>query len=126
MKWKALVLFLAIAAAGILTACSAGGQEPPPSQEPAPAPVPGQEQEIDPDKEVLVYAQLLGSNAVDAPRRDLIDRFNRSHDDVQIVVKDYSLTATDDPKSWKFGATSTSNPALSNSSITTCFTGSLL
>ena len=96
LKWKALVLFLAIAAAGILAACSAGGQEPPPSQEPAPAPVPGQEQEIDPDKEVLVYAQLLGSNAVDAPRRDLIDRFNRSHDDVQIVVKDYSYSETDD------------------------------
>lgn len=96
IKWKALVLFLAIAAAGILAACSAGGQEPPPSQEPAPAPVPGQEQEIDPDKEVLVYAQLLGSNAVDAPRRDLIDRFNRSHDDVQIVVKDYSYSETDD------------------------------
>ena len=95
LKWKAMMLFLAIAAAGILTACSAGGQEPPPSQEPAPAPVPGQEQEIDPDKEVLVYAQLLGSNAVDAPRRDLIDRFNRSHDDVQIVVKDYSYSATD-------------------------------
>ncbi len=96
LKWKAMMLFLAIAAAGILAACSAGGQEPPPSQEPAPAPVPGQEQEIDPDKEVLVYAQLLGSNAVDAPRRDLIDRFNRSHDDVQIVVKDYSYSETDD------------------------------
>lgn len=96
LKWKAMMLFLAIAAAGILTACSAGGQEPPPSQEPAPAPVPGQEPEIDPDKEVLVYAQLLGSNAVDAPRRDLIDRFNRSHDDVQIVVKDYSYSETDD------------------------------
>ena len=97
LKWKAMMLFLAIAAAGILTACGAGGQEPPPSQEPAPAPVvPGQEQEIDPDKEVLVYAQLLGSNAVDAPRRDLIDRFNRSHDDVQIVVKDYSYSETDD------------------------------
>ena len=96
LKWKAMMLFLAIAAAGILAACSAGGQEPPPSQEPAPAPVPGQEPEIDPDKEVLVYAQLLGSNAVDAPRRDLIDRFNRSHDDVQIVVKDYSYSETDD------------------------------
>ena len=96
LKWKAMMLFLAIAAAGILTACSAGGQEPPPSQEPAPAPVPGQEQEIDPDKEVLVFAQLSGSNADRSVRRDVIDRFNRSHDDVQIVVKDYSLTATDD------------------------------
>ncbi len=81
----------------LLTACSAGGQEPPPSQEPAPAPVvPGQEQEIDPDKEVLVFAQLSGSNSERSVRRDVIDRFNRSHDDVQIVVKDYSLTATDD------------------------------
>ncbi len=79
----------------LLTACSAGGQEPPPSQEPAPAPVPGQEQEIDPDKEVLVFAQLSGSNSERSVRRDVIDRFNRSHDDVQIVVKDYSLTATD-------------------------------
>ncbi len=96
LKWKAMMLFLAIAAAGILAACSAGGQEPPPSQEPAPAPVPGQEQEIDPDKEVLVFAQLSGSNSERSVRRDVIDRFNRSHDDVQIVVKDYSLTATDD------------------------------
>ena len=96
LKWKAMMLFLAIAAAGILTACSAGGQEPPPSQEPAPAPAPGQEQEIDPDKEVLVFAQLSGSNSERSVRRDVIDRFNRSHDDVQIVVKDYSLTATDD------------------------------
>ena len=95
VKWKALVLFLAIAAAGILTACSAGGQEPPPSQEPAPAPAPGQEQEIDPDKEVLVFAQLSGSNSDQTVRRDVIDRFNRSHDDVQIVVKDYSYSATD-------------------------------
>ncbi len=95
MKWKAMMLFLAIAAAGILTACSAGGQEPPPSQEPAPAPVPGQEQEIDPDKEVLVFAQLTGSNSDQTVRRDVIDRFNRSHDDVQIVVKDYSYSATD-------------------------------
>ena len=96
LKWKAMMLFLAIAAAGILAACSAGGQEPPPSQEPAPAPVPGQEQEIDPDKEVLVFAQLSGSNADRSVRRDLIDRFNRSHDDVQIVVKDYSYSETDD------------------------------
>ncbi len=95
LKWKAMMLFLAIAAAGILTACSAGGQEPPPSQEPAPAPVPGQEQEIDPDKEVLVFAQLTGSNSDQTVRRDVIDRFNRSHDDVQIVVKDYSYSATD-------------------------------
>ena len=91
-----MMLFLAIAAAGILTACGAGGQEPPPSQEPAPAPVvPGQEQEIDPDKEVLVFAQLSGSNSDQTVRRDVIDRFNRSHDDVQIVVKDYSYSATD-------------------------------
>ena len=96
LKWKAMMLFLAIAAAGILTACGAGGQEPPPSQEPAPAPVPGQEQETDPNKEVLVFAQLSGSNSERSVRRDVIDRFNRSHDDVQIVVKDYSLTATDD------------------------------
>ena len=96
LKWKAMMLFLAIAAAGILAACSAGGQEPPPSQEPAPAPVPGQEQEIDPDKEVLVFAQLSGSNADRSVRRDVIDRFNRSHDDVQIVVKDYSYSETDD------------------------------
>ena len=95
LKWKAMMLFLAIAAAGILTACSAGGQEPPPSQEPAPAPAPGQEQEIDPDKEVLVLAQLTGSNSDQTVRRDVIDRFNRSHDDVQIVVKDYSYSATD-------------------------------
>ena len=96
IKWKAMMLFLAIAAAGILTACGAGGQEPPPSQEPAPAPVvPGQEQEIDPDKEVLVFAQLSGSNSDQTVRRDVIDRFNRSHDDVQIVVKDYSYSATD-------------------------------
>ena len=96
IKWKALVLFLMISALGTLTACSAGGQELPPSQEPAPAPVPGQEQETDPNKEVLVFAQLSGSNADRSVRRDVIDRFNRSHDDVQIVVKDYSLTATDD------------------------------
>ncbi len=95
LKWKAMMLFLAIAAAGILAACSAGGQEPPPSQEPAPTPVPGQEQEIDPDKEVLVFAQLTGSNSDQTVRRDVIDRFNRSHDDVQIVVKDYSYSATD-------------------------------
>ena len=90
VKWKAMMLFLAIAAAGILAACSAGGQEPPPSQEPAPAPAPGQEQEIDPDKEVLVFAQLSESNSERSVRRDVIDRFNRTHDDVQIVVKDYS------------------------------------
>lgn len=95
LKWKVMMLLLAIAAAGILTACSAGGQEPPPSQEPAPTPVPGQEQEIDPDKEVLVFAQLTGSNSDQTVRRDVIDRFNRSHDDVQIVVKDYSYSATD-------------------------------
>ena len=95
LKWKVMMLLLAIAAAGILTACSAGGQEPPPSQEPAPTPVPGQAQEIDPDKEVLVFAQLTGSNSDQTVRRDVIDRFNRSHDDVQIVVKDYSYSATD-------------------------------
>ena len=91
VKWKALVLFLMISALGTLAACgNAGGQEPPPSQEPAPAPAPGQEQEIDPDKEVLVFAQLSGSNSERSVRRDVIDRFNRTHDDVQIVVKDYS------------------------------------
>ena len=95
LKWKVMMLLLAIAAAGILTACSAGGQEPPPSQEPAPAPVPGQEQETDPNKEVLVFAQLSGSNADRSVRRDVIDRFRSEHDDVQIVVKDYSYSATD-------------------------------
>lgn len=42
-RWRTFVLAVFLALATLLTACSAGGQKPLPSQEP------GQEQEIDPD-----------------------------------------------------------------------------
>ena len=79
-----LVVLLALAI--LLAACSADGQELPSSQEQEPStkqdPVP--EQEVDPNKEVLTYAVL--SPSFD---REAVDKFNRSHDGVQIVVEDY-------------------------------------
>lgn len=89
------ILLLSIFAVCLLTACGHNA-EPPPSQEPAPVTAPGQEQEIDPGKEVLIYAQTTPMDGWNSFRRDVIDKFNRTHDDVQIVVKDYSNTPTDD------------------------------
>ena len=83
-------LAVLLALAMLLAACSAGGQEPLPSQEQVPAgeqdpsAEQGPEQEIDPNKEVLTYAVIRPSFD-----REAVDKFNRSHDDVQIVVKDY-------------------------------------
>lgn len=93
LKRRIPILLLSIFAVCLLAACGhKDSAEPPPSQDPAPAP--GQEQEIDPNKEVLILAQTDGFN--NPLPRDMIDKFNRTHDDVQIVVKDYSNTPTDD------------------------------
>ena len=89
------ILLLSIFAVCLLTACGHNA-EPPPSQEPAPVTAPGQEQEIDPNKEVLIYAQTTPMDGYSSFRRDVIDKFNRTHDDVQIVVKDYCYSPTDD------------------------------
>lgn len=89
IRWRTFVLAVFLALETLLTACSAGGQKPPPSQEPESAPAPGQEQEIDPDKEVLIYARTLPADGVYGIDREIIDKFNRTHDGVQIVVKDY-------------------------------------
>ncbi len=89
------ILLLSIFAVCLLTACGHNA-EPPPSREPAPVTAPGQEQEIDPGKEVLIYAQTTPMDGWNSFRRDVIDKFNRTHDDVQIVVKDYCYSATDD------------------------------
>lgn len=97
LKRRVPILLLSIFAVCLLAACGhKDSAEPPPSQEPAPAAVPGQEQEIDPNKEVLIYAQTTPMDGYSSFRRDVIDKFNRTHDDVQIVVKDYSNTPTDD------------------------------
>lgn len=85
--WRAFALALWMAAACVLSACGSGE-----GAEPGPAP----EQEIDPNKKVLIYAQTTPMDGWNSFRRDVIDKFNRTHDDVQIVVKDYRYSATDD------------------------------
>lgn len=72
----------------LLTACSAGGRQRITPDELDPA----LKQEIDPDKEILIYARTSPADTgyynvwFD---RAAVDKFNRSHDDVQILVKDY-------------------------------------
>ena len=62
----------------VLSACSAGGENPAPDPEP------------EPGVTTLIYAQI-SENGVD---REWLDRFNREHEgEVQIEVRDYSQTS---------------------------------
>ena len=62
----------------VLSACSAGGENPTPDPEP------------EPGVTTLIYAQI-SENGVD---REWLDRFNREHEgEVQIEVRDYSQTS---------------------------------
>ena len=65
MKW--IFLPVCLRAALVLPACSAGGQSRAPSEN------------------TLIYANLSESG----PDREAIDKFNRTHEDVQIEVRDY-------------------------------------
>ena len=84
---KNFVLFC-VALALLLAACSVDGQKrqiTPEELDPA------LNQEIDPDKEILIYARtspISGSSNLFFDRQ-AVDKFNRTHDDVQILVKDY-------------------------------------
>lgn len=84
---KNFVLFCTVLAL-LLTACSAqGGGEITPDQLDPVLP-----QEIDLDKEILIYARTSPTDASYYNiyfDREAVDRFNRTHDDVQILVKDY-------------------------------------
>lgn len=83
---KPIVLICSILAV-LLTACSAGGQKITPDQLDPVLP-----QEIDPDKEILIYARTSPTDESYYNiyfDREAVDRFNRTHDDVQILVKDY-------------------------------------
>ena len=66
MKWKVLTLFLMISALGTLAACAPAGDQ-------------------DTDVTTLIYANLTKNN-VDLAA---VDRFNRTHKDVRIEVRDY-------------------------------------
>ena len=84
--WKNFVLFCVVLAL-LLTACSTGGRQRITPDELDPA----LNQEIDPDKEILIYARtspISGSSNLFFDRQ-AVDKFNRTHDDVQILVKDY-------------------------------------
>ena len=83
---KNFVLFCVVLAL-LLTACSTGGRQRITPDELDPA----LNQEIDPDKEILIYARtspISGSSNLFFDRQ-AVDKFNRTHDDVQILVKDY-------------------------------------
>lgn len=64
-RTKLLCFFLILAA--VLTACSVGSHGP------------------STDSNILIYANL----SVSGPDREAIDAFNRTHEDVQIEVRDY-------------------------------------
>ncbi len=66
MKWKVLTLFLMISALGTLAACAPAGDQ-------------------DTDVTTLIYANLTKNNVDHAA----VDRFNSTHKDVQIEVRDY-------------------------------------
>ena len=66
VRWKALTLFLMISALGTLAACAPAGDQ-------------------DTDVTTLIYANLTKNN-VDLAA---VDRFNSTHKDVQIEVRDY-------------------------------------
>lgn len=78
--WRAFALALWMAAACVLSACGSGEDA---------EPGPTLEQETDPGKEVLIYARTLPADGVYGIDREVIDKFNRTHDGVRIVVKDY-------------------------------------
>ena len=62
----------------VLSACSAGGENPAPDPEP------------EPGVTTLIYAQI----SEDGVDREWLDRFNREHEgEVQIEVRDYSQTS---------------------------------
>ena len=86
-KTASFLLSLLLCLTLLLTACSTGGQEPSSSESLQDLIA---QQGLDPDKETLIYAQTSPSNGTSVLRRDIIDKFNRTHDNVQIAVKDYS------------------------------------
>ena len=68
-----VILFFSLAVfAFVLSACSAGGEDPAPES----------------DVTTLIYAKLSDKDGVD---RTAISRFNRTHKDVQIEVRSYSI-----------------------------------
>lgn len=85
---RSYLVLLCAALTLLLTACSAGGRQRITPDELDPA----LNQEIDPDKEVLIYARTSPTDESYYNiyfDREAVDRFNRTHDDVQILVKDY-------------------------------------
>lgn len=93
------IVLLCAALILLLTACSAGGRRRITPDELDPA----LKQEIDPNKEILIYARTSpasGSSNLFFDR-EAVDRFNRTHDDVQILVKDYYGSAEDRGKNYE-------------------------
>ena len=81
---KYIILFCAVLIL-LLAACSADGQK----RQITPDELdPTLNQEIDPDKEILIYARTSPNDGAWF-NRQAVDEFNRSHDDIQILVKDY-------------------------------------
>ena len=84
-KYKKYILLLCAVLTLLPAACSADGQKRQITPEELD---PTLNQEIDPDKEILIYARTSRNDGAWF-NRQAVDEFNRSHDDIQILVKDY-------------------------------------
>ena len=84
-KYKKYIILLCAVLTLLLAACSADGQKRQITPEELD---PTLNQEIDPDKEILIYARTSPNDGAWF-NRQAVDEFNRSHDDIQILVKDY-------------------------------------
>ena len=90
-KYKKYIILLCAVLTLLLAACSADGQK----RQITPDELdPTLNQEIDPDKEILIYARTSPNDGAWF-NRQAVDEFNRSHDDIQILVKDYYSSEED-------------------------------